>query len=139
MRLHDLRGVGSRGMAPVHHQSRRGHCCRGTHPRTAGSREASRNGPPICIGGTRMTDNAARRTTQIPVFTLANGHDVVLHVHEVKGSQAGPTVGLIAGVHGDEPLSIEIVRRIVVETDPSTLRGSILAISVANPYAIQAL
>ncbi len=86
-----------------------------------------------------MTDHAARRTTQIPVFTLANGHDVVLHVHEVKGSQAGPTLGLIAGVHGDEPLSLEIVRRAVVEADPSTLRGTILAISVANPYAIQAL
>src|SRR5436309_1541111 len=126
-------------MAPVHYQSRGGHIRRGTHPRTARSREASSIGPPICIGGARMTDHAARRTTQIPVFTLANGHDVVLHVHEVKGSQVGPTLGLIAGVHGDEPLSIEIVRRVVVETDPSSLRGTILAISVANPYAIQAL
>jgi predicted deacylase len=86
-----------------------------------------------------MTEHAARRTTPIRLFTLANGHEVVLHVHEVKGSQSGPTLGLIAGVHGDEPLSIEIVRRVVVETDPATLRGTILAISVANPYAIQAL
>jgi predicted deacylase len=79
-----------------------------------------------------------RSITRVPVFTLANGHSVHLYVHEVVGTVPGPTLGLVAAVHGDEPLSIEIVSRTLDGIDSGNLRGSVLALSVANPYAVQA-
>jgi predicted deacylase len=69
---------------------------------------------------------------------LANGHDVKLYVHELEGARPGPTVGLVAGIHGDEPLCIEMVRQVLEGIAPADLAGSLLAISAANPYAIQA-
>ncbi|HZV51045.1 MAG TPA: succinylglutamate desuccinylase/aspartoacylase family protein [Candidatus Dormibacteraeota bacterium] len=83
-----------------------------------------------------MPDHRSRLTT-IPVHTLANGHQLVLHVHEMESGRPGPTLGVIATIHGDEPLSIEIVRRLLQEVDLSRLRGRIRALPVANPYAYQ--
>jgi hypothetical protein len=74
----------------------------------------------------------------IPVFTLANGHEVQLAVHEIVGAEEGPVLGLVAGIHGDEPLGVEMVRRALDAIDPATLTGSVLALPVANPYALQA-
>jgi predicted deacylase len=81
---------------------------------------------------------ASFRRSQIPVFTLANGHQVELVVHEVVGGD-GPSLGVIGGVHGDEPLSLEVVRRVLDGLDGSDVRGSVLALPCANPYAYQAL
>ena len=45
-----------------------------------------------------MTQEATGRTiSEIPVYTLANGHDVRLYVHELKGAKPGPVLGLVAG------------------------------------------
>lgn len=77
------------------------------------------------------------RVTTIPVHTLANGHDLVLHVHEIDAGRPGPTLGIIATIHGDEPLSIEVVRRVLRDVDLDALKGRIRALPVANPYAFQ--
>ena len=85
-----------------------------------------------------MTRTATRTSiTEIPVFTLANGHDVKLYVHEIEGARPGPAIGLVAGIHGDEPLCVEMVRQSLDAVDPAGLTGSVLAISAANPYALQ--
>ncbi|MHB8620021.1 MAG: succinylglutamate desuccinylase/aspartoacylase family protein [Chloroflexota bacterium] len=86
-----------------------------------------------------MTQTPGKTLTTLPVCTLANGHRLELYVHEIHGAGEGPTLGLIGGVHGDEPLSIEIIRRIVSETDPAQVHGTLLAMPVANAYAIEAL
>jgi hypothetical protein len=86
-----------------------------------------------------MTQTATRATiSEIPVFTLSNGHDVKLYVHEVDGARPGPAIGLTAGIHGDEPLCIEMIHKVLDTIDPTDLSGSVLAISVCNPYALQA-
>src|SRR5581483_109182 len=69
----------------------------------------------------------------------ANGHHLELPLHRVRGTGDGPRLGVIAGIHGDEPLGVEIVRRLVVELEPGAFRGELLAIPVANPYAFAAL
>src|SRR5690242_13111011 len=85
-----------------------------------------------------MRQAASRRAvTEIPVFTLANGHEVRLYVHELQGARPGPVLGLVAGIHGDEPLCIEMVRLALDSLDLDELGGSVLALAVANPYAIQ--
>ncbi len=76
---------------------------------------------------------------RLRVTTLASGEDLFIPVHRLQGASPGPTLGLSALVHGDEPLPNEVVRRVLSSVEPARLRGSILAIPVANPLAFQSL
>jgi hypothetical protein len=61
-----------------------------------------------------------------------------LPLHEITGAQPGPTLGITAGIHGDEYLPLETVRQFVTALNPAQLSGTILAIPVVNPLAIEA-
>lgn len=75
----------------------------------------------------------------LPVMNIANGHALELHVHELRGARPGPALGLVGGIHGDEPLGVETIREVLETVDPAELRGSLVALPVANPYALQTL
>lgn len=75
---------------------------------------------------------------RIPVTHLSNGHDVELVVHVIRGSEDGPKLAMFGGVHGDEPLGTEAVRRVLAKVDPEQVTGTIVAVPVANPYAFEA-
>lgn len=77
--------------------------------------------------------------TRVPVTTLPNGHEVTLPVHTYTGRSGGPRLGVVSGIHGDEPLAVETVRRFLGEVVNSDLTGSIVSVPVANPYAHMAL
>ena len=81
----------------------------------------------------------AREVRRIPVARLSNGHDFGLFVHTVQGSGDGPRFGVVAGTHGDEPLTVETVRRLLIEVEQLPLRGTVAAIPCTNPYALHAL
>jgi uncharacterized protein len=83
-----------------------------------------------------MTEHSFRT---VPVTTLANGHEVTLPVHTLTGAVGGPRLGVVSGIHGDEPLAVETVRRFLTELAREDLIGSVLAVPVANPYAHMAL
>ena len=55
----------------------------------------------------------------------------------VNGEKEGPTLGIIAGIHGCEYSGMEAVIRICNELDPAKLHGVIIAIPVANVPAFQ--
>jgi uncharacterized protein len=74
----------------------------------------------------------------MPVTTLGNGHELTIPVHTLTGS-SGPRLGLVSGIHGDEPLAVETVRRIVESVRDDDLAGTVVAIPVANAYAHMAL
>jgi predicted deacylase len=79
-------------------------------------------------------------TAHVPVATIANGHTLELVTHRIRGGAGdGPTLGLIAGIHGDEPLGVETIRRFVAELDQASFSGRLFVLPVANPYAFQAL
>jgi len=81
-----------------------------------------------------------RETVRVAVATIANGHGLDLVTHRIRGGAGdGPTLGLIAGIHGDEPLGVETIRRFLAELDPASFSGSLFVLPVANPYAFQAL
>lgn len=82
---------------------------------------------------------SAHTVEQIPVTTLASGHQLAITVHTLRGGQEGPRMVLFGGIHGDEPLGSETVRRVLETVDPAELSGTIVAVPVANPYAHQAL
>jgi predicted deacylase len=79
------------------------------------------------------------RYTPIDVTTLADGQQLVLPVHRLEGATPGPTLGLIALLHGDETLPHEIVRRVLADVPARELRGTILAVPVAYGPALEAL
>lgn len=87
-----------------------------------------------------MTTHVLRRSVfHAPVATLANGHALALTRHELEGGIDGPTLGIVAGIHGDEPLGIEVVRRLLVALEGERFAGRLLGVPVANSYAFAAL
>lgn len=76
---------------------------------------------------------------EISVTTLASGYRLALPVHRVTGAEPGPTLGLMALIHGDEPLPNVILHRVLTELDPARLKGTVLIMPVANPLAYEYL
>src|SRR5439155_1394505 len=74
----------------------------------------------------------------IHVATLASGMDLVLPLHEIVGDKPGPTLGISAGIHGEEAVGAEVVYRFMQSLDPSALRGRLLVLPVANPFSYAA-
>lgn len=62
--------------------------------------------------------------TEVPVL-VANGHE------------AGPVLCVIAAIHGDELNGIEMVRRVMEDLDPSTLKGAVIGVPIVNLYGFQ--
>lgn len=75
----------------------------------------------------------------LPVATLASGCTLSLPLHEIRGDQSGPTLGISACIHGDEQVSTEIIYRFLQGFDPANLRGRLLVMPVANPLAFEAI
>src|SRR3712207_3824888 len=50
----------------------------------------------------------------------------------VQGTQAGPTLALVAGTHGSEVAPILALQRVRASLDPAQLRGTVILVHVAN-------
>jgi predicted deacylase len=73
--------------------------------------------------------------TRLPVTTMLNGAMLALPLHVMTGRTAGPTLGIITNVHGDEFLPTTTIRTLLGELDTASLKGRLAIISVANPMA----
>ncbi|TVY08031.1 succinylglutamate desuccinylase/aspartoacylase family protein [Paenibacillus cremeus] len=58
-----------------------------------------------------------------------------LPVLEIAGAEEGPSLLLLAGVHGDEYEGIELIIRLFHQLAPHKLKGNLLMITAANPYS----
>jgi predicted deacylase len=76
---------------------------------------------------------------RVVVSTLANGTEIALHLHELAGkASGGPTVGICAAIHGNEPTGTEIVLEVARRFADRRFRGRLLLLPVANPLAFEA-
>lgn len=66
--------------------------------------------------------------------TSLAGSDLASPVLVVHGERPGPVLCLIAGMHGDELNSVEIVRRVANAVDPLDFGGTLVAIPVVNLF-----
>ena len=82
--------------------------------------------------------NEGRWFTRLPVTMMLNGAELALPLHVVTGKTAGPTLGIITNVHGDEFLPTTAIRKLLQELDTTKLKGRLAIISVANPLATAA-
>ncbi len=71
-----------------------------------------------------LTESYAGAAVQTPV--------TVIH-----GAAPGPVVCLTGGVHGDEVIGIEIVRRVLERVQPAGLRGTVIGVPIANVPAFR--
>ena len=55
----------------------------------------------------------------------------------VHGVSMGPRLCIVAGIHGDEVNGVEVVRRVLRRLDPDQLRGTVIAVPIANLSAFR--
>ncbi|SDH87002.1 succinylglutamate desuccinylase/aspartoacylase family protein [Agrococcus jejuensis] len=82
--------------------------------------------------GTVRVRAGQRQEVELPITRLVTGGDAGLPVLVVHGREPGPTVWVDAAIHGDEVLGVEIVRQVLAQVSPKTLRGTLLAVPVVN-------
>lgn len=91
--------------------------------------------PGFEIGG-QIIAPGTRRTVDIPISVLPDHTPITMSAHVIHGRRAGPTVFVSAGVHGDELIGVEIVRRLLTISNLKTLRGTLIAVPVVNTFGL---
>ena len=86
---------------------------------------------PLRILGTELLPGSAARLAWSPT-ELFEGVPVSTPVLAVNGMKPGPTLCLMAAVHGDELNGIEIVRRVLHDIDPDKLAGAVIGVPIVN-------
>ena len=84
--------------------------------------------------GADIVAPGTRRTVDLPVSVLSDHTPVTMSAHVVHGRRAGPVVFVTAGIHGDEVIGVEIVRRLLNMAGLSSLRGTLVAIPIVNAF-----
>lgn len=67
--------------------------------------------------------------------SLADGSDALLTMHEISSGVDGPTIGISAAIHGNEPTGVEIILDLYRAIRDMPVKGRILLLPVANPHA----
>ncbi|SEK29465.1 succinylglutamate desuccinylase/aspartoacylase family protein [Pacificibacter marinus] len=75
-----------------------------------------------------------RQTVDLPVSVLSDHTPVSMSVHVIHGKSDGPTVFVSAGIHGDEVIGVEIVRRLLRAPNLKSLRGTLIVIPIVNAF-----
>jgi len=83
------------------------------------------------IRGKSVPPGQAQKITFALVRTFAGAFlDTPLLV--VRGAQPGPTLCVVAGIHGDELNGVEIAYRVFYDVKPETLSGTLIIVPMAN-------
>lgn len=73
------------------------------------------------------------------VAVSADGSEIAVTIHELRGVAGdGPTVGLCAAIHGNEPTGTEILLELSRRFAAGNFRGRLVLLPVANPLAYEA-
>jgi len=79
-----------------------------------------------------------RGSFALPVMRLPDGNDLWLPVLAAAGARDGPTLAVLAGVHGDEYEGICAIPRVFRSFDLAELRGRLIMVPVCNLPAYRA-
>src|SRR5664279_5265928 len=96
---------------------------------------AQTNQPALAVAG--LSARPGERVTGLVQVDLGDAL-VSLPMVLVNGAGPGRRVGITAGIHGAEYVSIAALRQVAIELDPAALNGSIVALLTANPAAFAA-
>ena len=73
----------------------------------------------------------------VDVVPRPTGTPLQLPFEIVKGAEQGPTIAIVSGVHGNEPMGPLGLRHFLTALDPGSLSGTVLAMPIANPVAFE--
>lgn len=89
---------------------------------------------PLSINGT-VIEAGRREVIKLPVGRLPSGNQISMQAHVYNSAELGPTMLVLAGVHGDEINGVEIVRRALVDGLFEEIeRGAVIAIPILNLF-----
>jgi uncharacterized protein len=83
----------------------------------------------------QLDSTPGRRHVRLDVARDLSGRMVSIDVIVHQGTEDGPTLTLLSGMHGDEWLHLEFFRRIDAELDHAALRGRLIMVPIANAAA----
>ncbi|SPH22916.1 N-alpha-acetyl-L-2,4-diaminobutyric acid deacetylase [Ascidiaceihabitans donghaensis] len=84
--------------------------------------------------GSETVASGTRRTVNLPVSYLSDHTPVTMSAHVVHGRLNGPVVFISAGIHGDEVIGIEIVRRLLKTPNLKSLKGTLIVVPIVNAF-----
>ena len=79
-----------------------------------------------------------RVIVDLPVASLSTHTPMTMPVQVVCGRRPGPTVFVIAAIHGDEIIGVEILRRVLRLKALNRMRGTLIAVPIVNVYGFVA-
>ena len=85
------------------------------------------------IGG-QMIPPGTRQTVDLPVSVMSDHTPVTMSVHVIHGKRPGPVLFLSGGIHGDEVIGLEIIRRVLNTPNVASLKGTLLAVPIVNTF-----
>lgn len=84
--------------------------------------------------GDQTVARGSMATVELPISRLSTHTEINLPVRILHGSKPGPTLFVSAGVHGDEIIGVEIIRRLLGKIRPKNLAGTLICIPVVNVF-----
>lgn len=89
--------------------------------------------PGFKIAGEVITPGK-RQTINLPVSEFSDHTPVTMSAHVIHGRSDGPTVFISAGIHGDEVIGIEIVRRLLKSPALRRIKGTLIVVPIVNSF-----
>ncbi len=71
---------------------------------------------------------------KIPIDRLPTGTLIEIPVYIFNGKEAGPTILLQGGLHGDEVNSVELIRRMLINKDYKIYKGCVIVVPLLNVF-----
>lgn len=84
--------------------------------------------------GAEVIQPGSRRTIELPVSSLSDHTPVTMSAHVIHGKSDGPTMFVSAGIHGDEVIGIEIVRRLLKSSALRGMQGTLIVVPIVNTF-----
>lgn len=82
---------------------------------------------------------AGRTRLRLPVTTAMNGTEVVIDAIVHQGREEGPTLLLLAGLHGNEWQHLHFFRRLDADLPQRDFKGRVIMVPMANAMAFGSL
>ena len=78
-----------------------------------------------------------RKYGYLHVGYMAANTECRIPLQILNGAKDGPVLCLESTLHGWEPVGAEIIRRALQRVDPADLSGTVLALPLAHPFAVE--
>jgi len=89
--------------------------------------------PSFAIGKEKVRPGT-RMTAELPVSSLSDHTPVTMSAHVIHGKLDGRVVFVSAGIHGDEVIGMEIVRRLLKSSALRGMRGTLIVVPIVNSF-----